>query len=292
MSRRSQRSPRLIGRGLPLMGAAALVLSACGGGSPPDSLLTAPADEQLATELAQSSPNADVEPAVAPDVVAVTASLRPAPPTTAPGAVIEAQALAAPEANPATTPTTPAVELEPKAVEAAAPAAEAPAAAAPAAAGPAAAAPGAAAPAAAPATPDTSVSSTTTVPASTTSAAPATVAPTTTVAAPTTVANTQPPQAQIVEFRIAPGTGKSSPWNSFGNPVRVKVGQILRIYNDDSVAHTVHAGGSPFRHGKRIDPGSYRDHPILSAHQPVQGSPRLYEHGQSRSAAFWVVAEG
>ncbi|MEL7157012.1 MAG: hypothetical protein AAFN30_10475 [Actinomycetota bacterium] len=121
---------------------------------------------------------------------------------------------------------------------------------------------------------------------STTTAAPA---PTTTVA-PTTSAPPSTASAQIVEFRIPAGTG-SGPWNSFGNPVRVRVGQILRIHNDDSVAHTMHAGGSPFKHGPRINPGSFKDHRVLSPYQPVNGSPKLYDHNRGKGAAFWVVAE-
>lgn len=118
-----------------------------------------------------------------------------------------------------------------------------------------------------------------------------TTPPTTQVVAPSSTAETPPDVAvpEIVEFRIAPGTG-SGPWNTFENPVRIRLGQTLRVHNDDSVAHTIHANGAPFPHGNRIAPGSFRDHLIVRPSEPSAGSPRLYEHTAGRSAAFWVFA--
>lgn len=51
-----------------------------------------------------------------------------------------------------------------------------------------------------------------------------------------------------VVFRIAAGTG-NNPWNTPENPILIKPGQVLRIYNDDSAQHTIHTnsqrGGLP-----------------------------------------------
>src|SRR5262245_50451183 len=45
--------------------------------------------------------------------------------------------------------------------------------------------------------------------------------------------------AHVVEFRIAQGTGTNS-WNTEETKVEVKVGDILRIINDDDVVHRLH----------------------------------------------------
>jgi plastocyanin len=92
-----------------------------------------------------------------------------------------------------------------------------------------------------------------------------------------------------VEFRIAAGTG-TGPWNTYETAVRIQVGQTLRVYNDDSVAHAIHANGAPFPHGKKIAPGAFRDHLVVNPSEPSPGSPRLYEHTAGRSAGFWVIA--
>src|SRR5689334_18993767 len=47
-----------------------------------------------------------------------------------------------------------------------------------------------------------------------------------------------PPGAQI-EFHISAGTG-AGPWNTADHSVVGIVGQTLRIFNDDAVAHRLH----------------------------------------------------
>ncbi|MGI9612821.1 MAG: hypothetical protein ACR2QO_07940 [Acidimicrobiales bacterium] len=145
-------------------------------------------------------------------------------------------------------------------------------------------------------TPPTTAAPTTptTAPATSPTMAPTseTMSPSTTqVVPPSSPSETSPDVAvpEIVEFRIAPGTG-SGPWNTFENAVRIRLGQTLRVHNDDSVAHTIHANGAPFPHGSRIAPGSFRDHLVVRPSEPSAGSPRLYEHTAGRSAAFYVIA--
>ncbi len=93
----------------------------------------------------------------------------------------------------------------------------------------------------------------------------------------------------LVEFRIRLGT-QAGPWNTFEAPLRVTVGQTLRIHNDDVVAHTVHSGGVPFAHGPTIQPGGYADHMIVAAHTPDRSAPLNYEHDVGVGAPFWVEA--
>ncbi len=120
-----------------------------------------------------------------------------------------------------------------------------------------------------------------------TTAAPTTAAPAPTTPSTTTAAVTAPPG--IVEFRIVSGT-QAGPWNSFDNPVRVTVGQTLRIYNDDVVAHTLHSNGEPFEHGRTIEPGQFGDHAIIATFTPDRSAPANYEHDAGVGAPFWVVA--
>ncbi|MEM9563060.1 MAG: CAP domain-containing protein [Actinomycetota bacterium] len=94
-----------------------------------------------------------------------------------------------------------------------------------------------------------------------------------------------------MEFRIPAGTG-SGAWNRFDDPVRVRVGQVLRIHNDDSVAHTAHSDGVPFVHGSAIRPGGFADHPIVAPSTPDPAAPVTYDHDAGAGAPFWVVSTG
>lgn len=134
---------------------------------------------------------------------------------------------------------------------------------------------------------------TTTAAAAPSSAAAATTATTTppTVTSSSSIdpnAGTATPSG-IVEFRIPSGT-QGGPWNTFDAPVRVTVGQTLRVYNDDVVAHTIHSTGAPFEHGPTIQPGQFADHPIVKPLTPDRAAPANYEHDAGTGAPFWVVA--
>ena len=120
-----------------------------------------------------------------------------------------------------------------------------------------------------------------------TPAAPA--SPSTARPAPT-VAPAEPSEAAgVVEFRIRIGT-QGGPWNRYEDRVRVELGQILRVHNDDVVPHTVHSAGAPFAHGPTIQPGQSADHAIVQVHTPDPGKPQTYEHDAGPSAPFWVEA--
>jgi hypothetical protein len=92
----------------------------------------------------------------------------------------------------------------------------------------------------------------------------------------------------VVEFHIPAGTG-GNPWNTFDNPVVVKVGQTLRLINDDSIVHLLHTDGAPCPHGSReFGPGETYDCVIGKVHQA--NADDLYDHDQGPDAQFYVQA--
>jgi hypothetical protein len=96
-----------------------------------------------------------------------------------------------------------------------------------------------------------------------------------------------PPPARI-EFHIAAGTG-AGPWNTADRSVAGVVGQTLRIFNDDSVAHRPHTDGVPFPHpATDIVPGSFADFPLQSPYDPATDLP-IYDHDQGPGARFWIT---
>lgn len=102
-----------------------------------------------------------------------------------------------------------------------------------------------------------------------------------------------PPGPSTVVFRIAPGTGARS-WNEGSTMVLAKVGDTLRIFNDDAIAHEPHTEGRPFPHpASPIFPGASADYLLQSPYDPNADGP-LYDHTQGPSAQFWlrVVAAG
>lgn len=82
----------------------------------------------------------------------------------------------------------------------------------------------------------------------------------------------QPSGPQIVEFHIAAGTG-SGPWNASETRVIAKVGDTLRIWNDDTAPRQPQSDGAPPIHSRNpvSHPGVRRT--FLSTHPSnlVQG---------------------
>lgn len=91
----------------------------------------------------------------------------------------------------------------------------------------------------------------------------------------------------LVVFRIAAGTGASD-WNTAATTVTARVGDTLRIVNDDTMAHRVHTDGSPFPHQQEdIPPGGSAEFVLESAYDSgVQ--PTLYCHVHGTSSQFWL----
>ena len=103
-------------------------------------------------------------------------------------------------------------------------------------------------------------------------------------------APTQPPKdPNIVEFHIKAGTG-NQPWNAADTMVTVKVGQTLRIVNDDTVTHRLHTGGAPCPHGTNFGPGQSYDCVAKSALDPAATPGRTYDHIVGNSALFFLKA--
>ena len=94
-------------------------------------------------------------------------------------------------------------------------------------------------------------------------------------------------EGNTVEFRIAAGT-QGSAWNTKEQMVRVAIGDTLRVFNDDSIAHQLHTNGAPCGHGDRINPGQSWDCRISRTFDPMTSGP-LYDHGFGPSAEFWVT---
>jgi hypothetical protein len=79
--------------------------------------------------------------------------------------------------------------------------------------------------------------------------------------------------SKIIEFRIKAGTGDGA-WNTAESQIEAKVGQTVRIINDDTVKHRFHTNGAPCPHGNDIQPGKSEDCVISKIYT---GSP-LYDH--------------
>lgn len=92
----------------------------------------------------------------------------------------------------------------------------------------------------------------------------------------------------IVEFHIKPNTGKNA-WNTRDSLVEVKVGQTLRIFNDDSVAHYLHTPGEPCPHGANpFKGGEFYDCVVTKVADP--DNTILYDHQFGAKARFYVRA--
>lgn len=111
------------------------------------------------------------------------------------------------------------------------------------------------------------------------------------VAAGTTSPTPEPtpdPMAAIVTFRIPAGTARAA-WNTEANPVRVTVGQTLRIYNDDSIAHRLHTNGAPCGHQPTdTPPGGFFD--CVVSRTILPSSAGTYDHNIGTGARFYINA--
>jgi len=94
--------------------------------------------------------------------------------------------------------------------------------------------------------------------------------------------------AGVIVFHISAGTG-NQPWNMPENAIVATVGNILRIVNDDTVAHRLHTSGIPFPHPSTdILPGQSADFVLEAPFDPGAGQP-LYDHNAGAVAQFWIT---
>jgi hypothetical protein len=102
--------------------------------------------------------------------------------------------------------------------------------------------------------------------------------------APTTPPGSAP---TTVVFHIPSGTGGGA-WNDGSGRVIAKVGDTLRIVNDDSVGHRLHTSGRPFPHpATPIFPGGSADFLLMTTFDPNADGP-LSDHEQGPQALFFL----
>lgn len=98
-----------------------------------------------------------------------------------------------------------------------------------------------------------------------------------------------PADPNIVEFRIKAGTG-SNPWNTMAEMVVAKMGQTVRIVNDDTVAHRLHTNGAPCRHQQgNIPPGGSFDCVTTRTLDGVANPGQTYDHIAGEDALFYLT---
>lgn len=90
----------------------------------------------------------------------------------------------------------------------------------------------------------------------------------------------------VVVFRIRPGTGSNS-WNTQGTGIKAKIGQVIRIVNEDTVAHRLHTFGDPCNHGTNILPGATFDCGVERVYSSAELDP-LYDHNFGMAAEVWL----
>lgn len=95
----------------------------------------------------------------------------------------------------------------------------------------------------------------------------------------------------VVEFHIPADTGKK-PWNTRDTMVEVKVGQTLRIINDDTTQHRLHTtAGKPCKHGpSNVAKGDHYDCVVTTTADPDVADEFCYDHNVGPSARFYVRA--
>ena len=94
------------------------------------------------------------------------------------------------------------------------------------------------------------------------------------------------PSPATVVFHIPSGTARGA-WNDRPGVV-AKVGDILRIINDDSIAHRLHTSGRPFPHPEGdIFPGATADF-VLQTPFDSGADGALFDHVHGPQALFFL----
>jgi hypothetical protein len=95
------------------------------------------------------------------------------------------------------------------------------------------------------------------------------------------------PTPATVIFHIPGGTGNRA-WNDGSSRVIARVGDTLRLINDDSVGHRLHTAGRPFPHPSAdIFPGGTADFVLQTPYDPSADGP-LTDHDQGPQALFFL----
>ncbi len=93
----------------------------------------------------------------------------------------------------------------------------------------------------------------------------------------------------LVVFKIKSGTS-SGAWNTEASTVDARVGDTLRITNNDMMAHRPHTEGDPFPNpgaSESIEPGESRDYVLETAYDSSPGHT-LYCAIHGQASHFWI----
>src|SRR4051812_46749055 len=90
--------------------------------------------------------------------------------------------------------------------------------------------------------------------------------------------------ASVIDFHIPLGTG-SQPWNTPQTAVQARIGDTVRIINDDSIEHRLHTFDRPCPHqGAPSQPGETYECEIATTADPRIDT--LYDHAFGIKSRF------
>ena len=95
-------------------------------------------------------------------------------------------------------------------------------------------------------------------------------------------------EIKIVTFNIMKDA-EMADWNTKETMIMLKVGDVLKLVNNDTVVHAMHTNGSPCSHTPDIEPGESYNAKMTSTYNPMKMGP-LYDHYHSGSK-FWLMVE-
>jgi hypothetical protein len=98
--------------------------------------------------------------------------------------------------------------------------------------------------------------------------------------------------AETINFTIKKGT-KDQSWNQKENPIRAKVGDLIRIFNQDDEIHQLHTYGAPCIHqyGElgEIKPGAHWDCPAEKPWNSLDVNDGPLRDHLNQEAQVWIV---
>lgn len=101
-------------------------------------------------------------------------------------------------------------------------------------------------------------------------------------------------KAEVVTFTIKAGT-HGQPWTPKEQPIRAKVGDTLKIVNDDDVTHRMHTNDdAPCEHSPEIKAGTSWECKLINPYDSfAENEGPLWDHefGFSSEAKVWIVVE-
>lgn len=95
-------------------------------------------------------------------------------------------------------------------------------------------------------------------------------------------------RAAIIDFHIPLGTG-SGPWNTMATVVEARIGDTVRIINDDTIEHLMHTFDRPCPH----QPVPSKPGDVYECEISTTADPRidtLYDHNFGIKSRFYLKA--